>query len=76
MVQRLTELHEPVGRVQFVLFEIFTSAYLFYIARVSNNLLRIYKQQFRSRFSSFRSLRSFSFDPATGNFIFLHCCLR
>ena len=31
--QRLTKLHEPVGRVQFVVFEKFTSAYLFLIAR-------------------------------------------
>ena len=30
---RLTKLHEPVGRVQFAVFEKFTSAYLFQIAR-------------------------------------------
>ena len=31
--QRLTKLHEPLGRVQFGVFEKFTSAYLFQIAR-------------------------------------------
>ena len=31
--QRLTKLHEPVGRVQFGVFEKFKSAYLFLIAR-------------------------------------------
>ena len=30
--QRLTKLHEPAGRVQFVVFEKFTSAYLFQFA--------------------------------------------
>ena len=33
MFQRLTKLHEPVGRGQFGVFEKFTSAYLFQIAR-------------------------------------------
>ena len=32
-VQRLTKLHEPVGRVQFVVFQNFTSAHSFQIAR-------------------------------------------
>ena len=31
--QRLTKLHEPIGRVQFVVFEKFTSADLSQIAR-------------------------------------------
>ena len=31
--QRVTKLHEPVGRVQFGVFEKFTSAYLFQIAQ-------------------------------------------
>ena len=39
------KLHEPVGRVQFVVFEKFTSAYLFQIAREKSfdYLLIIYK---------------------------------
>ena len=32
-IQRLTKLHEPVGRVQLVVFEKFSSAYLLQIAR-------------------------------------------
>ena len=33
MFQRLAKLYEPVGRVQFGVFEKFTSAYLFQIAQ-------------------------------------------
>ena len=49
-------MHEPVGRVQFVVFEKFTSAYLFQIAREKSfdYFLIIYKKQFLSRFSTLR----------------------
>jgi len=49
-------MHEPVGRVQFVVFEKFTSAYLFQIAREKpfDYFLIIYKKQFLSRFSTLR----------------------
>ena len=42
--QRQTKLHEPVGRVQFGVFEKFTSAYLFQIAQEKScdNLLIIH----------------------------------
>ena len=45
--QRLTKLHEPVGRVHFVVFEKFTSAYLFLIAREKScdYLLKIYMKK-------------------------------
>ena len=47
--QRLTKLHEPVGRVQFVVFEKFTSAYLFQIAQEKScdYLLIINMKKFR-----------------------------
>ena len=50
------KLHVPVGRVQFVVFEKFTSAYLFQIVREKSfdYLLIIYKWQFLSRFSILR----------------------
>ena len=50
---RLTKLHEPVGRVQFVVFEKFTSADLSQIAREKScdYLLIIYMQKFDSNFS-------------------------
>ena len=46
--QRLTKLHEPVGRVQFVVFEKFTSADLSQIAREKScdYLLIIHIQKF------------------------------
>ena len=44
--QRLTKLHEPVGRVQFGVFEKFKSAYLFQIAREKSCEL-IYMKKFR-----------------------------
>ena len=42
--ERLTKLHEPVGRVEFGVFEKFTSAYLFQIAQEKScdYLLMIY----------------------------------
>jgi len=47
-------LHEPVGQVQFVVFEKFTSAYLFQIAQEKSfdYFLIIYKRQFLSHFST------------------------
>ena len=50
------KLHKPVGRVQFVAFEKFASAYLFQIAREKSldYLLIIYKWQFLSRFSTWQ----------------------
>ena len=50
--QRLTKLHEPVGRVQFVVFEKFTSADLSQIARDKScdYLLIIYMQKFNFNF--------------------------
>ena len=49
-------MHEPVGRVQFVVFEKFTSAYLFQISREKSfdYFLIIYMGQFLSRFSTLR----------------------
>ena len=50
--QRLTKLHKPVGRVQFVVFEKFTSADLSQIARDKScdYLLIIYMQKFHFNF--------------------------
>ena len=47
--QRLTKLHEPVGRAQFAVFEKFTTAYLFQIAQEKSGdcLLIIYIKKFR-----------------------------
>ena len=44
--QRLAQFHGPVGRVQFEVFEVFTSAYLFLIAgeKSCDYLLIIYKK--------------------------------
>ena len=49
MFQRLTKLHEPVGRVLFGVFEKFTSAYLFQITQEKScdYLLIIYMKKFR-----------------------------
>ena len=46
---KTNKLHEPVGRVQFVVFEKFTSAYLFQIAQEKSfdYLLIIYMKKFR-----------------------------
>ena len=48
---RITKLHEPVGRVQFGVFEKFTSFYLFQIAREQScdYLFIIFIQRFRLR---------------------------
>ena len=47
--QRLTKLHEPVGRVQFGVFEKFTSAYLLQIAQQKScDYLIIYMEKFRN----------------------------
>ena len=47
--QRLKTLHEPAGRVQFGVFEKFTSAYLFQIAQEKSchYILIIYMKKFR-----------------------------
>ena len=57
-------MHEPLGRLQFVVFEKFTSAYLHQIARESMLLLvnklhekRIAESQDRRNFGSARSLQ-------------------
>ena len=62
------KLHEPVGRVQFVVFEKFASAYLFQIAleKSFDYLLIIYKWQFLSRF---RILRYKWRQPATSTLL-------
>ena len=48
--QRLTKLHEPVGRVKFVVFEKCTSAYLFQITQEKScdYLLITYMKKFRN----------------------------
>ena len=53
--QSLQKIARALGRVQFVVFEKFTSAYLFQIAREKSfdYLLIIFKWQFLSRFSIF-----------------------
>ena len=56
-------MHEPVGRVQFVVFEKFTSNYLFQITlEIMWLLVIIYKQQFLSRLSGFRDRATFNID--------------
>ena len=56
--QRLTKLHEPVGRAQFGVFEKFTSAYLFQIAQEKSydHLLIVYMTKI-SRWLSRRNTR-------------------
>ena len=52
--QRLAKLHEPVGRVKFVIFEKFTCAYLFQIAleKSCDYLLIIFMKKLRDNFKT------------------------